>query len=74
MIETLVYILLATGNSLFDAFVFMFGWNTVIHKIGFPEISYIVSYGICLFIGYVKSNDVNDKEGEELMITHTHLS
>lgn len=65
MIETLVYTLLAIGNSLFDAFVFMFGWNTVIHKIGFPEISYIVSYGICLFIGYVKSNDVNDREGEE---------
>ena len=65
MIETLVYTLLAIGNSLFDAFVFMFGWNTVIHKIGFPEISYIVSYGICLFIGYVKSNDVNDKEGED---------
>lgn len=65
MIESLIYILLAIANSLFDAFVFMFGWNTVIHKIGFPEISYIVSYGICLFIGYVKSNDVNDKEGEE---------
>lgn len=65
MIKTLVYTLLTIGNSLFDAFVFMFGWNTVIHKIGFPEISYIVSYGICLFIGYVKSNDVNDKEGEE---------
>lgn len=65
MIESLVYLLLAIGNSLFDAFVFMFGWNTVIHKIGFPEISYIVSYGICLFIGYVKSNDINDKEGEE---------
>lgn len=65
MIKTLVYTLLAIGNSLFDAFVFMFGWNTVIHKIGFPEISYILSYGICLFIGYVKSNDVNDKEGEE---------
>lgn len=65
MIKSLVYTLLAIGNSLFDAFVFMFGWNTVIHKIGFPEISYIVSYGICLFIGYVKSNDANDKEGEE---------
>lgn len=65
MIESLIYLLLAIGNSLFDAFVFMFGWNTIIHKIGFPEISYIVSYGICLFIGYVKSNDVNDKEGEE---------
>lgn len=65
MIESLIYTLLAIGNSLFDAFVFMFGWNTIIHKIGFPEISYIVSYGICLFIGYVKSNDVNDKEGEE---------
>lgn len=65
MIKTLVYMLLAIGNSLFDAFVFMFGWNTFIHKIGFPEISYILSYGICLFIGYVKSNDVNDKEGEE---------
>ena len=65
MIESLVYVLLAIGNSLFDAFVFMFGWNTVIHKIGFPEISFILSYGICLFIGYVKNNDVNDKEGEE---------
>lgn len=65
MIESLVYLLLAIGNSFFDAFVFMFGWNTVIHKIGFPEISYIVSYGICLFIGYVKSNDVTDREGEE---------
>lgn len=65
MIESLVYLLLAIGNSLFDAFVFMFGWNTIVHKIGFPEISYIVSYGICLFIGYVKSNDVNDKEGED---------
>lgn len=65
MIESLVYLLLAIGNSLFDAFVFMFGWNTVVHKIGFPEISYIVSYGICLFIGYVKSNDIGDKEGED---------
>lgn len=65
MIKSLVYTLLAIGNSLFDAFVFMFGWNTIIHKIGFPEISYIVSYGICLFIGYVKSNDSSDKEGEE---------
>lgn len=65
MIESLVYLLLAIGISLFDAFVFMFGQNTIIHKIGFPEISYIMSYGICLFIGYVKSNDVNDKEGED---------
>lgn len=65
MIESIVFLLLAIGNSLFDAFVFMFGWNTIIHKIGFPEISFIVSYGICLFIGYVKSNDVSDKEGEE---------
>ena len=65
MIESLVYLLLAVGNSFFDAFVFMFGWNTVIHKIGFPEISYIVSYGICMFIGYVKSNDIDDKEGEK---------
>lgn len=65
MIESLVYLLLAIGNSFFDAFVFMFGWNTIVHQIGFPEISYIVSYGICLFIGYVKSNDVTDKEGED---------
>ena len=65
MIGTLVYTLLAIGNSLFDAFVFMFGWNTIIHKIGFPEISFGLSYGICLFIGYVKSNDSSDKEGEE---------
>lgn len=65
MIESLVYMLLAIGNSFFDAFVFMFGWNTVVHQIGFPEISYGLSYGICLFIGYVKSNDLNDKEGED---------
>lgn len=65
MIESLVYLLLAIGNSFFDAFVFMFGWNTIIHKIGFPEISFGLSYGICLFIGYIKNNDVNDKEGEE---------
>ena len=65
MIESLVFLLLAIGNSLFDAFVFMFGWNTIIHKIGFPEISFIVSYGICLFIGYVKNNDANDLDGED---------
>ena len=65
MIESLVYLLLTIGNSLFDAFVFMFGWNTIIHKIGFPEISYILSYGICLFIGYIKNNDIADKEGED---------
>lgn len=65
MIESLVYLLLTIGNSLFDAFVFMFGWNTIIHKIGFPEISFLLSYGICLFIGYVKSDDVTDKEGED---------
>lgn len=65
MIESVVFLLLAVGNSLFDAFVFMFGWNTIIHKIGFPEISFIVSYGICLFIGYVKNNDTSDKEGED---------
>lgn len=65
MIESLVYMLLAIGNSFFDAFVFMFGWNTVVHQIGFPEISYGLSYGLCMFIAYLKSNDVNDKEGEE---------
>lgn len=65
MIESLVYLLLAIGNSFFDAIVFMFGWNTVVHQIGFPEISYCLSYGICLFIGYVKSNDINDKECED---------
>lgn len=65
MIESLVYLLLVVGNSFFDAFVFMFGWNTIVHRIGFPEISYAVSYGICLFIGYVKSNDNNDKEDEK---------
>lgn len=65
MIESLVYLLLAIGNSFFDAFVFMFGWNTIIHKIGFPEISFGLSYGLCMFIGYIKSNDVNDKEGED---------
>lgn len=65
MIESLIYLLLSIGNSLFDAFVFMFGWNTIIHKIGFPEISYMLSYGICLFIGYVKNNDIADKEGED---------
>jgi hypothetical protein len=65
MIESLVYLLLAIGNSFFDAFVFMFGWNTVVHHIGFPTIGYGLSYGICLFIGYVKSNDSSDKEGEE---------
>lgn len=65
MIESLVYLLLAIGNSFLDAFVLMFGWNTIVHQIGFPEISFGVSYGICLFIGYVKNNDVNDKEGEE---------
>ena len=65
MIESLVYLLLAIGNSFFDAFVFMFGWNTVVHSIGFPEISYGLSYGICLFIGYIKSNDISDKEGED---------
>lgn len=65
MIESLIYMLLAIGNSFLDAFVFMFGWNTVVHQIGFPEISYGLSYGICLFIGYVKSNDLNDKEDED---------
>ena len=65
MIESLIYLLLMIGNSLFDAFVFMFGWNAIIHKIGFPEISYILSYGICLFIGYIKSDDIADKEGED---------
>lgn len=65
MIESLAYVLLAIGNSFFDAFVFMFGWNTIVHQIGFPEISYGLSYGICLFIGYVKSNDINDKDGED---------
>lgn len=65
MIESLVYMLLAIGDSFFTAFVFMFGWNTVVHQIGFPEISYGLSYGICLFIGYIKSNDLNDKEGED---------
>lgn len=65
MIESLIYMLLAIGNSFFDAFVFMFGWNTIVHQIGFPEISYGLSYGICLFIGYVKSNDISDKEGED---------
>lgn len=65
MIETLVYTLLAIGNSFFDAFVFMFGWNTIVHQIGFPEIGYGLSYGICLFIGYVKSNETGSDDEED---------
>lgn len=57
MIESLVYLLLSIGNSFFDAFVFMFGWNTIVHQIGFPTIWYGLSYGICMFIAYIKSND-----------------
>lgn len=65
MIESLVYLLLAIGNSFFDAFVFMFGWNTIVHQIGFPEISFGLSYGICLFIGHVKSNETGSDDEED---------
>lgn len=65
MIESLVYLLLAIGNSFFDAFVFMFGWNTIVHQIGFPTIGYGLSYGICLFIGYVKSNETGSDDEED---------
>ncbi len=64
MIESVVYLLLAIGNSFFDAFVFMFGWNTIVHQIGFPTIGYGLSYGICMFIAYIKSTD-NDRDDED---------
>ena len=65
MIESIVCLLLAIGNSLFDAFVFMFGWNTIVHQIGFPTIGFGLSYGICLFIGYIKNNDNDSEDSEE---------
>ena len=66
MIKSIVYLLLAIGNSFFDAFVFMFGWNMVVHQIGFPTIGYGLSYGICMFIAYIKSIDNdNDKDDED---------
>lgn len=65
MIESLVYLLLAIGNSIFDAFVFMFGWNTIVHQIGFPTIGYGLSYGICMFIAYIKSNDNSWDDDED---------
>lgn len=65
MIESLVYMLLAIGNSFFDAFVFMFGWNTIIHKIGLPEISFGLSYGLCMFIAYLKPADNDNYDGED---------
>lgn len=65
MIKSLIYVILAIAISLFDAFVFMFGWNTIVHQIGFPTIGYGLSYGICLFIGYVKTNEIGDKECED---------
>lgn len=65
MIESLIYTLLAIANSFFDAFVFMFGWNTVVHHIGFPTIGFGLSYGICLFIGYCKSNESGSDDEED---------
>ena len=65
MIESIVYLLLAIGNSFFDAFVFMFGWNMIVHQIGFPTIGYGLSYGICMFIAYIKSNESNDDEDSD---------
>ncbi len=60
MIESIVCLLLAIGNSFFDAFVFMFGWNHIISKIGFPSIPYIVAIGLCVFISYVRHYDDDD--------------
>lgn len=65
MIESIVCLLLAIGNSFFDAFVFMFGWNMIVHQIGFPTIGFGLSYGICLFIGYVKSNETGSDDEED---------
>ena len=65
MIESVVYLLLAVGNSFFDAFVFMFGWNTIVHRIGFPEISFGLSYGLCMFIAYLKTTDNDKYDGED---------
>ena len=57
MIESVIWFVFTFLNMMFEGFVFMYGWNTIIHKIGFPEISYGLAMCLCLFISYMCNKD-----------------
>ena len=74
MIESIVYLLLAIGNIFFEGYVFMFGWNSIVHKIGFPTIPYIVGIGLCAFISYVRHNEADIEDNKEVRLAYVRHS
>ena len=74
MIESLIYLLLAIGNIFFEGYVFMFGWNTIVHKIGFPTIPYIIGIGLCAFISYVRHSEADIEDNKEARLAYVRHS
>ena len=48
MIEAIIWFVFTFLNMMFEGFVFMYGWNSFIHRVGLPTISYGLVYA-CLY-------------------------
>lgn len=73
MIERIIWFVFTILNMLFEGFVFMFGWNSFIHKVGFPTISYPLALCLCLFISYMthKDSEIDDEDRNEYIKNKT---
>lgn len=76
MIESIIWFVFTFLNMLFEGFVFMYGWNSFIHKVGFPTISYGLAMCLCLFISYMtnKDSDIGDDEDRNEYIKNKTVS
>lgn len=76
MIESVIWLVFTFLNMMFEGFVFMYGWNSFIHKIGFPTISYGLAMCLCLFISYMtnKDTEIDDNEDKNAYIRNKTVS
>lgn len=64
MMESVIWFVFTFLNMMLEGFVFMYGWNSFIHRVGFPTISYGLAMCLCLFISYMcfKDTAIDDVE------------
>lgn len=73
-IKFIIVFLLVISDVFYGGFVFQFGWNHIVHEIGFPVINFTLAIGLSAFISISKStgnwykNESEVKPMEELLV------
>ena len=61
----IIGVLLFVVDIFYGGFVFQFGWNHIMHGIGFPIVSYALAIGLSVFISIIKSDSSYYKDERE---------